>query len=54
MINLKDQLKKVVNALRKEPMAITEGMKRLEKVNKAASRSGQAVQSEKERSYRSR
>lgn len=52
MINLKDKLKQVVNSFKKEPMALTEGFKRLEKVKKAASKTGREIQAEKERSYR--
>ena len=48
-MNLKDKLKKVVNAFRKEPIAISKGFKRLEKVNRAASVTGKAVQAEKDR-----
>ena len=53
MINLKDKLKSVVNAFRKEPIAITEGFKKLEQVNRAASKTGQEIQRQKERSLRS-
>ena len=53
MINLKDKLKKVVMAFRKEPIAITEGFKKLQQVNRAASKTGQEIQRQKERSPRS-
>ena len=49
MINLKDKLKKLVNAFRKEPIAIGKGFKRLEKVKRVASETGKTVQAEKER-----
>ena len=50
MINLKDKLKEVVNSLRKEPMALSEGYKRLEKVNKVASETSRKIQAEKAQS----
>ena len=50
MINLKDKLKEVVNSLRKEPMALSEGYKRLEKVKQAASKTGRKIQAERAQS----
>jgi len=52
MIDLKEKLKQVVNRFKKEPIALTEGFKRLEQVKRAASMTGKAVQDEKERLIR--
>ena len=52
MINLKDKLKEVVNHFKKEPIAVSEGFKRLEKVKRAAVKTGQDIQVERLRSAR--
>jgi len=50
MINLKDKLKEVVKSFKKEPLAISEGFKRLEQVKKAAAETSRKIQAEKARS----
>jgi len=49
MINLKDKLKAVVNSFKKEPVAISEGFKRLEKVKKAAVETRRKIEAERAR-----